>query len=92
MATEIIFQKTPFGFKTIQLGTLEIFTGKVRIKGIEYVGNTPFLNKKYHKGYCILSFEVIDRELAKKLYLEIAKICKEVAQDKLNRKWAWANI
>ena len=91
MATQIIFQNTPFGFNTIELGTLKIYTGKVRLKNIEYLGNTPYLNCKYHKGYCILSFEVIDRHLANHLYQVLGKLCKEVAQSKLDRKWSWIN-
>lgn len=89
MATQIIFQNTPFGFNTIELGTLKIYTGKVRIKNIEYLGNTPYLNCKYHKEYCILSFEVIDRQLANHLYQVLGKLCKEVAQSKLNKKYSW---
>lgn len=91
MATPVIFQKTPFGFNTIELGSLTIYTGKVRIKGIEYTGSTPYLNCKYHNGYCILSFEVIDRHLANHLYQVLGKLCKEVAQSKLDQKWKWLN-
>ena len=91
MATKILFQETPFGFNTIQLGSLTVYTGKVRIKGIQYTGNTPNISVKYNKGYCIISFEVLNKELANKLYNEIGRICKEVAQSKLEQKWRWLN-
>ena len=91
MATKILFQETPFGFNTIQLGSLTVYTGKVRIKGIQYTGNTPNISVKYHKDYCIISFEVIGKELANKLYKEVGTICKEVAQSKLDQKWKFLN-
>lgn len=91
MSTPIIFQNTPFGFNTIELGTLKIYTGKIRIKGIQFLGSEPYLNTKYHKGYCTLSFEVIDRQLANHLYQVLGKLCREVAQSKLDQKWKWLN-
>lgn len=91
MATKIIFQDTPFGFNEIRLGTLTVYCGKVRIKGIEYTVQTPYLNINYQNGYCTLSFEVTDKQLANYLYRVVGKVCKEVAQSKLDEKWKWLN-
>lgn len=91
MVTNTIFQATPFGFNKIELGTLIIYTGKVRIKGIKYVPDRAYINVRYNGPYCFISFEVIDRDLALDLYQTLGRLCKSVAQARLDQKWGWIN-
>ena len=91
MAVATKFVDTPFGFTTIKMGGLEIYCGKVRIKGIEFRPDRAYLRVKYHKGYCIISFEVTDKLIANDLYRVVGSLCREVAQSKLNEKWKWLN-
>ena len=92
MATKIIFQDPPWGFSEVRMNSLTIYCGKVKLKGIEYTGREPYLNAKHYNGYCTLSFEVIDRQLANHLFRVIGKLCRDVAQYKLEEKWKWLDV
>lgn len=89
MATNTIYQYTPFGFNMVKLGTLLVYCGKLRFRGIRYEPKRAYLNVEYRGPYCIISFEVIDRELANSLYRELAILARDIAQAKLNNKWGW---
>ena len=90
MPVNRINENTPFGFNIIELGSLTVYTGKLRFKGIEYSPGRPYINVKYVRGYCIISFEVIDRELGNELYRVLARLAKGIAQSRLNEKWRWS--
>lgn len=85
----LVYQKTPYGFNTLCIGSLTVYCGKVRIKGIQFTTNKPYLNVSYNDGYCTISFEVIDKQLAIELYNIVGRTCREVAQSRLDSKWSW---
>lgn len=89
MPAPTINMNTPFGFSVVQLGSLTVYCGKLRFKGIRYEPARAYLNVKYIKGYCIISFEVIDKELGNELYKVLGKLARDIAQAKLNHKWGW---
>jgi hypothetical protein len=91
MPLPIIYTDTPFGFREIKLGSLTVYTGKVRFKGITYVPKAPYLNVHYHRGYCIISFEVVDKLLADHLFHTLGKLCRDISQARLDQKWGWIN-
>jgi hypothetical protein len=92
MATKIVFQESPWGFSELRMGSLTIYCGKVRIKGVQFNPGRAYLNVRYHNGFCIISFEVTDKLLANDLYRVIGNLCREVAQAKLNGKWGWLDV
>lgn len=93
MPTQTIFTDTPYGFKTLQVGSLSVFCGKVRFKGIRYTPARSYINVAYSNWngsqYCTISFEVIDRSLANELYQVLGRLAKDIAQAKLDGKYGW---
>lgn len=89
MPTKIIFQDPPWGFSEVRMGSLTVYCGRVRIKNIQFNPGRAYLNVAYHNEYCYISFEVTDKLLANDLYRVIGKLCREVAQAKLDGKWGW---
>lgn len=86
------YQNTPFGFNTVQVGSLVIYCGKLRFRGVKYIPDQPYLNVAYNGEYCIISFEVTDREYAVHLYRTLGKLAKSIAQARLDEKWGWLSI
>lgn len=89
MSIPKIFTETPYGFNVIELGSLTVYCGKVRIKGIQFTPDRAYINVHYKGPYCIISFEVTDKRLANDLYRVLGTLCREVAQSRLNEKWKW---
>ena len=87
-----INQKQLYGFTTLQYGSLTIYSAKVRFKSIEYQPGVPYLNVEHYNGYCYISFEVIDKVLADKLWRIIGQLGKEVAQFRLDNKYKWLEL
>jgi len=84
-----IKQTQTYGFSEITIGSLTVYTAKVRFKGIKYEPGVAYLNVHYWGGYCYISFEVIDRELANRLWQTIGTLGYNVAKAKLEQRYGW---
>ena len=84
-----INQKQEYGFSEITIGSLTIYTAKVRFKGIVYEPGIPYLNVHHWNGYCYISFEVIDLALAQRLWQTIGTLGYNVAKAKLEQRYGW---
>ena len=81
--------KTPFGFKSITIGKITIYTGKLRFKGIKYEPGTKLIDVMYHRGYCIISYETTDIMIHNNLVNILGTLCKTIAQAKLDQRYGW---
>jgi len=89
--------KTAFGFKTVTIGRLTIFTGKIRIKS-----NAQFLEHKLQNYlehirlneipkncavYTTISFETTSGLLNKQLIVAINNVLREIMHDRIDAKY-----
>jgi hypothetical protein len=86
-----ILQQSPFGFSKITIGSLTVYTAKIRLRDVRYEPDVPYLNVYYKGQYCFISFEVIDINLAEKLWNIIGTLCYNVAKARLENKYGWVN-
>lgn len=84
-----IKQPQAYGFSEITIGSLTVYTAKVRFKGIRYEPGVPYLNVWHCGNYCYISFEVIDKALADRLWQIIGKLGYNVAKSKLEDRYGW---
>ena len=84
-----VFSKQLWGFSVIQHGSLTIYTAKVRFKGIKYEPGVAYLNVEHWNDYCYISFEVIDKALADRLWQIIGTLGYNVAKARLEQRYGW---
>ena len=81
--------RTDYGYQVTEVGSLTIYSAKLRFKGITYEPEMPYINVQYCDGYCTISFEVIDRVYAEKVWEVLGTLCYNVAKAKLENKYGW---
>ena len=79
---------TQFGYKAIQIGSVVVYTGKLRLKEDIIIpdGCSKFMT---NKGYYIVSFETTDHTVFHSIIQILGNICKQRAQNKLNLKYGY---
>jgi hypothetical protein len=92
--------KTNFGFKTISIGNITIYTGKIRIqvkssnlasKLQNYAEHLTFresVNTSSYKTYTTITFETTSLTLNKDLMRAIMLVMKDIAQARLDIKYS----
>jgi ABC-type dipeptide/oligopeptide/nickel transport system permease component len=92
--------KTNFGFKTISIGSITVYTGKIRIqvqpsnlasKLQNYAEHLTFresVSKSSYKTYTTVSFETTSYTLNKDLMRAIMLVMKDIAQARLDFKYS----
>jgi hypothetical protein len=92
--------KTNFGFKTISIGSITVYTGKIRIqvrpsnlasKLQNYAEHLTFresVSKSSYKTYTTVSFETTSVTLNQDLRRAIMLVMKDIAQARLDIKYS----
>lgn len=89
----------PWGIKSIRFGSLVIYSAKIRFKlPIEEIlllcdGMLPFtaLMSEPIINSTLIVFVSVEETKAKMAFRCIGKLCKKVAQHRLEEKYAWIN-
>lgn len=90
--------RTDFGFKTVTIGRITIYTGKIRIKESEsrlrfvlnnYLQHVRFSEtmKDWNKVYTTISFETASASLNKELIRAIMQMMCKIAHDRIDSKY-----
>lgn len=90
--------RTEFGFKTVSIGSITIYTGKIRIKEDasrlqfvlqNYVEHVRFSEtvKDWNKVYTTISFETTSATLNAQLIRVIMQIMCTIAHERINAKY-----
>lgn len=89
-----------YGFKTLAIGRLTIYTGKIRIKTpisflqhklqnyLEHITITEKLCSKHYKYYSTISFEITSKILNQQLIDAINSILCEMMHARIDAKYA----
>jgi hypothetical protein len=89
--------KTNFGFKTISIGNITIYTGKIRIQAHaqnlaialqNYAEHLTFRETYKNRFYTTISFETTSFTLNKDLMRAIMLVMKDIAQARLEVKYS----
>jgi hypothetical protein len=92
--------KTNFGFKTINIGSITVYTGKIRIQVqphnlasklqnyAEHLRFTESVSKSSYKTYTTVSFETTSYTLNCDLKRAIMLVMKDIAQARLDIKYS----
>lgn len=89
--------RTEFGFKTVNVGSITIYTGKIRIKGTEvfiraqlwnYMKQLQF-SERFTKNafYTTICFETTNAALNKELMYAIMEMMRGIAHDRIDSKY-----
>lgn len=92
--------KMPFGFKSFQIGSIIIFTGKIRIKARKedlmlklqnYSEHLSFMesrSKDWCTCYTTITFSTTDYSLSRRLIGAIRNVMCEIAHKRIDAKYA----
>ena len=89
--------KTNFGFKTISIGSITVYTGKIRIQAHaqnlaialqNYAEHLTFRETYKNRFYTTISFETTSFTLNKDLMRAIMLVMKDIAQARLEVKYS----
>jgi hypothetical protein len=92
--------KTNFGFKTISIGSITVYTGKIRIQVkphnlasklqnyADYLTFRESVSKSSYKTYTTITFETTSFTLNKDLRRAIMLVMKDIAQARLDIKYS----
>jgi hypothetical protein len=81
--------KTEFGFKCLEIGKYKIYTGKIRFKDIVYTDPDSRIQIRKFGKYTTISYETLSIDAHEHLSQKLGKLCKTVAQSKLDKKYGW---
>lgn len=84
--------KTEFGFKTILIGDITIYTGKIKFKDIIYTDSDKRIKIFKDGKYTTISYETLDFGYHEYNIQKLGRVCKRIAQARLNQKYGWVNI
>lgn len=89
--------KTDFGFKTVSVGNINVYTGKIRIKGSEVFLRSNLWNYMQHLRfsetfkknafYTTICFETTNAALNKELMYAIMELMRNIAHDRIDSKY-----
>ena len=88
--------KTEFGFKTVSVGSITIYTGKIRIKGTEvflraqlwnYMEHLRFSETFKNAFYTTICFETTNAALNTELMRAIMEMMRSIAHDRIDSKY-----
>jgi imidazoleglycerol phosphate dehydratase HisB len=92
--------KTDFGFKTISIGSITIYTGKIRIKTpigflqhklqnhLEHITITERLCTKHYRYYSTITFETTSALLNNQLIDAINELLRQMMHARIDAKYS----
>lgn len=89
--------RTEFGFKTVSVGNINVYTGKIRIKGSEVFLRSNLWNYMQHLRfsetfkknafYTTISFETTNAKLNGELMRAIMELMRSIAHERIDSKY-----
>lgn len=89
--------KTDFGFKTVSVGNINVYTGKIRIKGSEVFLRSNLWNYMQHLRfsetfkknafYTTICFETTSAAINRELIREIMELMRKIAHERIDSKY-----